>query len=236
MPGVQDLIYRLDLEVFRALHVGFRREWLDPLFRVVNDMGLGHAQLTALVLVGVRGKLPLWALLSLAAAFAVIVSFIEKDWTTGVALLVCLAVFWKLSERVAWGALAASAAAGLLRLVLVPIAGRSRPSNLELGTPLEPLYGASSFPSGHATTSFAIAFFALWAMSGSSRSWPALAVLAWALLIGIGRVYGGVHYPTDVVAAAALAGAVASAAWLLLQGWVSAGGTPEPQPADPPPP
>ncbi len=64
-----------------------------------------------------------------------------------------------------------------------------------------------SFPSGHATTSFAgatmLAQFA-------PRWWPALYLLAAA--IAFSRVYVGVHYPVDVLAGAALGTAIGWAA------------------------
>jgi membrane-associated phospholipid phosphatase len=54
-----------------------------------------------------------------------------------------------------------------------------------------------SFPSGHATTGFALCFTAGFLMP---RSFPAM--LGLAVLIGLSRVVLGVHYPTDVLAGA----------------------------------
>jgi undecaprenyl-diphosphatase len=69
---------------------------------------------------------------------------------------------------------------------------------------------SSSFPAGHAATAFAGAVLL-------SLLAPRLApaFLALATLIGLSRIYDGVHYPTDVLAGAALgalvgAGAVAA--------------------------
>ena len=58
----------------------------------------------------------------------------------------------------------------------------------------------SSFPSGHAAQAFAIATMLAY------RSGPALYLPAfvWAGLVGYGRMYVGVHYPSDVVAGMAL--------------------------------
>ncbi len=64
----------------------------------------------------------------------------------------------------------------------------------------------SSFPSGHATTSFAAATILTFAK-------PRLAVPLYllALAIGFSRVYVGVHYPLDVAGGAVLGFAIATA-------------------------
>ncbi|MDX6721137.1 MAG: hypothetical protein QOJ63_3391 [Solirubrobacteraceae bacterium] len=62
----------------------------------------------------------------------------------------------------------------------------------------------ASFPSDHATAAFAIATAVLL----RDRRWGAV-VLAFATVLAVGRVAVGVHYPTDVLAGAAL-GAAAS--------------------------
>jgi undecaprenyl-diphosphatase len=56
-----------------------------------------------------------------------------------------------------------------------------------------------SFPSGHTATAFAAAVVLVYGSPGIGM----LALLA-ATLIGFGRVATGVHYPTDVLAGAAL--------------------------------
>jgi undecaprenyl-diphosphatase len=70
----------------------------------------------------------------------------------------------------------------------------------------------TSFPSGHAATSFACA--ATLAMFVPRHAVPILYVLAAA--ISYSRVYVGVHYPLDVLAGALLGLAVATALRLLL--------------------
>ncbi|MGE5527109.1 MAG: phosphatase PAP2 family protein [Methanosarcina sp.] len=64
------------------------------------------------------------------------------------------------------------------------------------------------FPSDHATAAFAIAT----AIFLRKRSWG-IAALAAATILSIGRVAIGVHYPSDVLAGAALGAAVALALW-----------------------
>lgn len=64
------------------------------------------------------------------------------------------------------------------------------------------------FPSDHATAAFAIAM----AIFLRKRSWGIFALVA-ATVLSIGRVALGVHYPSDVLAGAALGSAAALVLW-----------------------
>lgn len=64
------------------------------------------------------------------------------------------------------------------------------------------------FPSDHATAAFAIAT----ALMLRNRAWGAV-VLAFATVLAVGRVAMGVHYPTDVLAGAALGSLTALVFW-----------------------
>lgn len=67
-----------------------------------------------------------------------------------------------------------------------------------------------SFPSGHAMISFAGAT----AIAVEQPAW-AVPAYTWATLVCYSRVYGGVHYPTDVLGGAALGvGSAFLASWL----------------------
>ena len=114
-------------------------------------------------------------------------------------------------RRAAVLVLVTMAGAGVLDVLLKQLYGRARPSPLFDFYPLPHSY---SFPSGHAL--FATCFFGGVAVLASHRLrhrgsevavWVA-AVLAIAL-IGISRIYLGVHYPTDV-----LGGLAAGAVWV----------------------
>ena len=80
---------------------------------------------------------------------------------------------------------------------------RRRP---ELGglAPLTPTVSQLSFPSAHATTSFAAA-------RAYRELVPAWALYTAAAAFAASRPYLGVHYPSDVLAGAALGTAVAEA-------------------------
>ena len=74
------------------------------------------------------------------------------------------------------------------------------------------------FPSDHATAAFAIAT----AIFLRKRGWGSFALAA-ATILSIGRVALGVHYPSDVLAGAALGAAAALALWFApLRGRVDA--------------
>jgi membrane-associated phospholipid phosphatase len=84
------------------------------------------------------------------------------------------------------------------------VVGRPRPQ-LEGLPALSGVVSKLSFPSAHASTSFAAAL-------AYSRVLPPAPLYAAAGLFAVSRPYLGVHYPSDVVAGAAL-GTLLSAAW-----------------------
>jgi len=79
---------------------------------------------------------------------------------------------------------------------------RRRRPELDGLPPLTPTVTQLSFPSAHATTSFAAA-------RAYAPLAPAWALYAAAVALAISRPYLGVHYPSDVIAGAVLGTAVA---------------------------
>ncbi len=81
-----------------------------------------------------------------------------------------------------------------------------------------------SFPSGHAQGSTAIWGY-LASRLGRSWAWGVAALVVF--LVGLSRVYLGVHYPQDVVGGILL-GAASLALFLLVEGWLRRRGRPLP--------
>ena len=110
---------------------------------------------------------------------------------------------------------AASMVFGLIitNLILKNWVARIRPYELIEG--LECIVSKAhdfSFPSGHATNSFACAWV-LFRRADKKWGVPALVL---AILISLSRLYVGIHYPTDVLAGAAIGiGSACLAMWLV---------------------
>jgi undecaprenyl-diphosphatase len=122
---------------------------------------------------------------------------------------------WRSTERYVFPLICTVIGSGLvLAQGLKRVLPRDRPSNLAMAAPQEEFYGRA-FPSGHTTTAFAVAFMLLWLTWGSPRRKLAYWALVWASLVGISRVYRGVHWPTDVIGGAC-AGAIGSTLLYLL--------------------
>lgn len=181
-----------DYEGFRLVHQSLHHPFLDPIFWVISSTGLGYVQAAGIVLAGIfalrNSRIPV--------SFGSLFHFRGVGWWVS-PLLVSLAL----------SGIASS-------LVLKRLIARDRPSQLDFAVPQEGFFH-SSFPSGHATTSFAIALTLLlltWKTPNAKWGW---ALVFWASLVAFSRVYRGVHWPTDVLGGAALGAVVASIVFLI---------------------
>jgi len=196
-------LWQVDVDVFRSIHLGLHRDWLDPVFVTVTFSGLGYLQAIPLLgrLFAHRAK----AVMLVTFLCTTIVAFaVERNVLAAVAAAALFGLLSGLDKAVAGRALVSLVVAGLLRIGIVQLLPRARPSNLEFSIPLENLHGSTSFPSGHATTSFAVATVVCWCHGKGQKGTWAVWTLVWAVLVALSRIYVGVHYPSDVVAAGLL--------------------------------
>lgn len=173
-------LWRFDQEVFRAIHIGLHRDWLDPVFWVITSTGLGWVQ----------------ALLILLTPLVIDLRHEMRRRSFFQAVLAC----WKNPVFAVWPMLLTVGVSGIFFAQGVKrfIAERDRPSLLDYAVPQEG-FTRNSFPSGHTTTAFAIAFMIFFLTWKTEKAWVGRYALGWALLVGISRVYRGVHWPTDVM-------------------------------------
>jgi membrane-associated phospholipid phosphatase len=128
-----------------------------------------------------------------------------------IGLLAFAGLVWRHQPHHAWRLVLAVVGGVILSTALKYIFGRPRPA-------LWPHAEVSgfSFPSGHATA--ALCLFGMLGWLGWRLFRPRAARLAWGVfmvalivLIGLSRIYLGVHYPSDV-----LAGYITGSFWLLM--------------------
>ena len=139
-------------------------------------------------------------------AFFVFVSRVGYAWGVIPAdIALCLALLVARRWREASFAIVALAGSGLLNLGAKAFFRRDRPSLWESIAP----ESSFSFPSGHAMGSMTLAAVVVLLAWGTRWRWPVLVLaLAFTGLVGLSRLYLGVHYPSDV-----LAGWAAGLAW-----------------------
>lgn len=145
---------------------------------------------------------------------SILLATVVAQWVIYLVALV-LAVAWVLGDHASRGDLLHMLTATLLGLVLAEAISHTwpqpRPFALHLGTQYLAHENDAGLPSDHATALWALAVAAL----GTHRFavWG-LPLLALGLVVGLSRVYLGVHFPFDIVAAlpVAVAGALAARA------------------------
>ncbi len=147
-----------------------------------------------------------------------IVKFITHSGDHGylwIALLLILLCFKKTRRAALIGAATLILTYIITNLWLKPTIARARPYEVIEGlTRIIEKQSDRSFPSGHTANSMAVGV-SLWLVSlkykilGDKKLYfPKTAgwiVLIWSILIGLSRLYVGVHYPTDVLAGAVVA-------------------------------
>jgi len=190
------------LFVVPVLLLGFAvRQKFDPLIRLDNDLireatdfTRSHGTVdTLLTLQTISQPFVLYVLATGTAVWA----WLAKD-------LRSRALWAFVTMMVAWNV-------GLLAKVLV---GRARPI---VDDPISHSPGYS-FPSGHAFNAAVVAtavVFLLWPLLGrvGHRVSVALAVVG-VLLVGLDRVFLGVHFPSDVLAGFLLGAGITFSSWL----------------------
>jgi membrane-associated phospholipid phosphatase len=120
-----------------------------------------------------------------------------------IALIAALA--WKRRLREGLFAGLAIIGSALLNLGAKPLFARDRPSLWQSIAP----EGNYSFPSGHAMGSMTLACVVVLLCWPTRARWPASIVAGVSVvLVGLSRIYLGVHYPSDI-----LAGWTAALAW-----------------------
>ncbi|WP_457540821.1 phosphatase PAP2 family protein [Williamsia sp. R60] len=126
-----------------------------------------------------------------------------KLWMT---IAVVMSLIGKRQRRAGLRGLGSLAGASLVsNTVLKPLIGRRRPTlDPAHPHPLVRMPWTSSFPSGHSASAAA---FAVGAALERPRTAAVLFPLAAA--VGYSRVHVGVHYPSDVIAGAAIGGGIA---------------------------
>jgi len=147
-----------------------------------------------------------------------IVKFITHSGDEGIlwiALLVILLCIPKTRKAALIGASTLLLTYIVTNLCLKPLIGRTRPYEVIDGlTRIIGKQSDRSFPSGHTANSMAVGV-SLWLVSrryeilGDEKLYfpkaAGWAVLIWSVLIGLSRLYVGVHYPTDVLGGAVIA-------------------------------
>ena len=152
----------------------------------------------------------------------------QAKWVNLAATLVCVWVWRRhgLTTRALWAFLTIMAA-WVLQLAAKGLVQRARPVVEDALTHAP----GSSFPSGHATNTAAVAVtltLLLWPLLGSrGRVLVPLVAATCTILTAVDRVMLGAHYPSDVVAGMTLGTALAGASYLGYSGWSATAPDPE---------
>lgn len=192
-----ETILEWDRAVFFAINHGLHHPWLDPVMWFFTSLGLGQVPV---------GILLCWALLR------------SRGLGSGARAEGVPNSQSPTSKRLFLFGIAVLVLSGLLIQLIKQLTNRPRPSNMPqtLVAPDERIF-MNSFPSGHAATAFAFACFIWLHVRGTRYVWVGWLSWGMATLIGVSRVYRGVHYPSDVLGGALLGVICCLGVWQLLK-------------------
>ena len=164
------------------------------------------------------GRLLLWLMEMFEHPVLTEIMIFVSRWGNKVSLWIDIGVLFFLMSfvdrkwlRQGWMVLFSLAGNFLLtNVILKPLVDRTRPYYVWGYDPVIPPVGDHSFPSGHTAASFAAAT----AIYAINKKWGIAAYL-YAAVMGFSRLYLGVHFPTDVLAGAAVG---AAAAMMVIKG------------------
>lgn len=156
-------------------------KWDIYLFHLINNLANRWSVLDMLGIFAAVFLLPMMAFLLVLAAFT-IKRLREEHWYE-------MPIKAGVTALIGYG----------IRFVIGEIVGRGRPfavlENVHQLVPKEAVL--DSFPSGHATLAFALAFVVF----KQDQDWG-IAFLVLAAVVALGRVFTGLHFPLDVVGGA----------------------------------
>ena len=111
----------------------------------------------------------------------------------------------RLNLKIVIGAALSAGWGYLIDLLIAALVNRPRPFTIGLGHDIySTMISSSSFPSRHTTIAFALATMVF---LGHKKFGAALLILA--ALVGLSRVFVGVHYPVDIIAGMLIGAGVA---------------------------
>ncbi|HYU06580.1 MAG TPA: phosphatase PAP2 family protein [Thermoplasmata archaeon] len=157
----------------------------------------------------------LFHLLNLAGSNPILDAFMIAVTTLGAAYLlaiVAVPLWWRGRREAAFDLLILLGITVVVTEAIKFAVGRPRPCDVLTSVRNLAGYGCDvefdpSFPSGHASRAFAFATFLAFRYRGRVGA----AAFAFAFLVGLSRIYLGVHWPSDVLAGALLGVALALA-------------------------
>lgn len=134
---------------------------------------------------------------------------LAKGWPVWLSIAGGIAITGERGRRTAGHAVVAAVSASLLGQVVKRQVRRTRPRRVPWPEPAAAPRVTYSFPSGHAATGAAFATTVVLEMGPVGLPLAGLAVV-----VGYSRVYGAVHFVSDVAAGAAIGTTVAAGYWV----------------------